>query len=544
MALVSDIIVEKFQDILVNDVPCNITDDTSNFRIPSFALVPHYETLCLLLIALAYGDPEETSYEHFLQSIKSVRGYSAVAMIVMTEPLTHFLRYLLKKPKRVTLAELLQLPEVLRLSDRSEKLFDSIVDFGPLGGRFQSREPIIDQEALNKIIRTEFPSHELQSTSIFVLEGIPFCQEILRPIPRVVKSVFQRRVRASVFTKMCPDEGPEIVPSWFICSRDGRMSLVLVCSDKLIEIADGSQKTFQVLADECEFFAGGDRRLYLIGYDFSVLRSGLLAVDPNQPRTFRKQTDNSVAAALRALVLDSDDFVTYVCDALSFPSVFAKGCGFNDHVAVVLSVLVNAGPGADGYAETYRASQCHDEPSETFRQQLADAEQAWAYFTTFCVFFVEFLDYFDKPTPDGLIVLLTHIFALLPVRMPRLLTGVVRVFAQFVALLDRVEGMRNPKDHLVEFMCVAIDMKCLERMNICGWNSRQAVAWARGNPNAKFAQPPAGDLATTRKVCRQLRSFTRHLAKPLPKRDGDTVSATPMYMQYWQSIRPFARIKL
>jgi hypothetical protein len=535
---------EMAEDLLTNPDPCTITEDSSNFRIPSFLLIPQYEALSLLLIALAYGDPEEATEEYFSRSIKSGRGYSAVATIAMRDPLARFLRYHLKMPQTVTWSDLLRLPQVVRLSDRSDALFDSVAAFRPFDGRFRSPQPIPDLEALAKIVWTEFTSHELESTSIFALEGIPFGREVLRPIPCVPKCLFRRRCNAKVLTRLYRSESRQIVPNWFICSRDGRMALVLVRADKLIEIADGSQRAFPLSADGCEFFTQGHRRLYFIGYDLSVVRSGLLAVDPHQPRRFREVTDADVAAALGAMAPESDDFVAYFCEALNFPSVFAKRCGFNEHVAFVLSVLVNAGPGADGYAETYRASQCPEKDSEAFRQDVADAEQAWAYFTVFCALFVELLGYWDNPASDGLITLLTHIFAVLPVKAPRLLSGVVHAFGRFVALLDEVGGMDNQKYHLMEFMCVAIDMECLERMDIRRWNRRQAEVWAVGNPNAKFAQPPAGDVKVTRKVCRELTTFARHLAKPLPRREEDMVRATPKYLQYWQSVRPLARVKL
>jgi hypothetical protein len=52
-----------------------------------------------------------------------------------------------------------------------------------------------------------------------------------------------------------------------------------------------------------------------------------------------------------------------------------------------------------------------------------------------------------------------------------------------------------------------------------------------------------------RKVCRELRDFASHRAEVLPPElllpeNEDVVRVTRKYMQYWQSTRPLARVKL
>jgi hypothetical protein len=65
MALGLVFLAEAFKEILGNDVSCTITEDSSSFWTPPFLQVPHCEILCRLLIALAYGSPEETPRRTF-----------------------------------------------------------------------------------------------------------------------------------------------------------------------------------------------------------------------------------------------------------------------------------------------------------------------------------------------------------------------------------------------------------------------------------------------------------------------------------------------
>jgi hypothetical protein len=278
---------------LLGDIFPTLTDNSVSFRIPSFQLIPGFETLCLFIIGLSYENPDDTSWFYFKSTpLRSGKGFNRGQTVDISEAFAQFLRYHLGYELRYIEDPdplcLLTHPAVAALSDRSDTLLENLIRIPPLSAGW-CESVLTDPGAVQEIRDLLFRAHDRcgQSSSLFAVDGIPFGPEILCPMVRVPGASSALGVRKAwprhwkVLKWLAGDENaPYITVNWFICSCNGRMCLCILRAGRLIQLADGFQESFELREYGCEFFDPPmERRLYVVAHSVVQLSRNGLQVD-------------------------------------------------------------------------------------------------------------------------------------------------------------------------------------------------------------------------------------------------------------------------
>jgi hypothetical protein len=283
-------LVAKFD--LFHEPPPEIIPKDLPLQIPLFQLIPGFETVCLFIIGLWYGDPEDSSLFYFdHEPLRSREGFVRMQTVDVSEAFARFFRYHLMYELHHIIdlnpLDLLTDPAIAAFCDRSDTLLENLIRLQFVSASWYP-SVLEDPQALEKIRFLMFRSHDWNEHSfLFAVGGISFGPEILHPIARmpgllVISRLCQKSQKHwkrhwKILKQLASAEQPNyIIVNWFICSCKGRMSLCIVRSGRLIQLADGYQESFPLIDGSCDFFLEQDLRLYVVAYgagEISSLRS-------------------------------------------------------------------------------------------------------------------------------------------------------------------------------------------------------------------------------------------------------------------------------
>jgi hypothetical protein len=188
--------------------------------------------------------------------------------------------------------------------------------------------------------------------------------------------------------------------------------------------------------------------------------------------------------------------------------LFAIESGFSPEVGFALAVLVKSRlPG-----NAVLIKSCRDLlrlEDERFEQQVTEAEHAWSSFVVFCGVFVDFLPQCAHPRPIGLMPLLRQILAVLPIRTPKLLAGVLGLVEKVVT----VDG----------------DAAAL----FAG-----AIMKPRGDLETILMRPAASPFACRNRLVRRLEEYVSTVRAALPAEGASVNGAYRWFWAQWPSRSP------